>query len=86
MPNRGCVCASQIQNNLPTYILLGLAVAVVLLTIGQSFHEEPSEEQSHYMTLGIKRMCKSEEIQTGYEKAKSEMLASRAETLKETQQ
>jgi len=62
-----------IQNNLPTYILLGLAVAVVLLTIGQTFHEEPSEEQSHYMTLGIKRMCKSEEIQSGYEKAKSEL-------------
>jgi len=62
-----------IQNNLPTYILLGLAVAVVLLTIGQTFHEEPSEEQSHYATLGIKRMCKSEEIQTGYEKAKGEL-------------
>jgi len=67
------VAPLQIQNNLPTYILLGLAVAVVLLTIGQTFHEEPSEEQSHYATLGIKRMCKSEEIQTGYEKAKGEL-------------
>merc|ERR1712054_734501 len=45
---------------------------VILLTIGGSFHEEPSEEQSHYTTLGIKRMCKSEEITIGYEKAKSE--------------
>jgi len=35
------VAPLQIQNNLPTYILLGLAVAVVLLTIAQTFHEEP---------------------------------------------
>jgi len=60
------------QDKAPTYVLLALAVAVVLLTIGGSFHEEPSEEQSHYTTLGIKRMCKSEEISIGYEKAKQE--------------
>merc|ERR1711988_38087 len=60
------------QDKAPSYVLLGLAVMVILLTIGGSFHEEPSEEQSHYTTLGIKRMCKSEEITIGYEKAKSE--------------
>lgn len=62
-----------LQEKAPTYLLLGLTIAVVLLTIGGTFHEEPSEEQSHYTTLGIKRMCKSEEIQVGYEKAKQEV-------------
>merc|ERR1719331_1809068 len=61
-----------IQNNMPSYVLLGLTVAVLLLTIGQTFHEEPSEEQSHCSTLGIKRMCKNDEITVGYEKAKAE--------------
>jgi hypothetical protein len=61
-----------LQDKAPTYVLMGLAIAVVLLTIGGTFHEEPSEEQSHYTTLGIKRMCKAEEISTGYEKAKKE--------------
>merc|ERR1712167_405811 len=43
-----------LQDKAPTYVLMALAVAVVLLTIGGTFHEEPSEEQSHYSTLGIK--------------------------------
>jgi len=61
-----------LQDKAPTYVLMALAIAVVLLTIGGTFYEEPSEEQSHYQTLGIKRMCKGEEITTGYEKAKKE--------------
>jgi len=61
-----------LQDKAPTYVLMGLAVAVVLLTIGGTFYEEPTEDQSHYNTLGIKRMCKSDEIEVGYEKAKSE--------------
>merc|ERR1711966_352993 len=63
----------EVQDKAPTYVFIGLVVAVVRLTIGGTFHEEPSEEQSHYSTLGIKRMCKAEEISVGYEKAKKEL-------------
>jgi len=71
--NQSKTMMRDLQDKAPTYILFGLALAVVLLTIGGTFHEEPTEEQSHYMTLGIKRMCKSEEIEVGYEKAKLEV-------------
>jgi len=63
----------ELQDKAPTYVFIGLVVAVVLLTIGGTFHEEPAEEQSHYSTLGIKRMCKSDEIAISYNKLKQEL-------------
>jgi len=73
----------ELQDNLPTYVFIGLVVAVVLLTIGGMFHEEPTDEQSHYMTLGIKRMCKSDEIAVAYNKLKLEVSGDTLEEVEE---
>ena len=66
-----CGVPVQLQSNGPVYVFIALAVAVLLLSIGGTFYEEPLEDQSHYMTLGIKRMCKADEIKLAYEKLKT---------------
>lgn len=60
----------QLKDNGPTYIFIGLVLAVTLLSIGGTFHEEPSDEQSHYTTLGLKRMSKPNEIDVAIAKLK----------------
>jgi hypothetical protein len=72
-----------LQEKGPTYVFIGLCVAVVLLTIGGSFHEEPAEDQSHYSTLGIKRMCKPDEIKIAHDKLIKELSGDSLEEVKE---
>jgi len=44
-----------------------LAVGTVLLTVGSALHEEAAEDdQTHYESLGVKRMAKSSEIEVAY--------------------
>merc|ERR1711988_1711130 len=72
-----------IQERGPTYVFMGLCIAVVLLTIGGSFHDEPTEDQSHYQTLGIKRMCKPDEIKIAYDKLSKELSGDSLDEVKE---
>merc|ERR1712072_1518876 len=72
-----------LQEKGPTYVFIGLCVAVVLLTIGGSFHDEPTEDQSHYATLGIKRMCKPEEIKVAHDKLSKELSGDALDEVKE---
>jgi len=62
-----------LQEKGPTYVFVALCIAVVLLTIGGSFHEEPTEDQSHYTTLGVKRMSKADEVKVAYDKLSKEL-------------
>lgn len=73
----------KLQDQGPTYVFAALCVAVVLLTIGGSFYEEPQEEQSHYTTLGIKRMCKADEIKISYDKLTKEVSGDNLDEVKD---
>merc|ERR1712199_54390 len=64
---------NELQDKGPTYVFVALCVAVVLLTIGGSFHDEPTEDRSHYTTLGIKRMSKADEVKVAYDKLSKEL-------------